>query len=847
MPPKYYKKGKKLGGPVKSFDSTIASTVEYIVIVESPSKCKKIEEYLGPKYKCIATKGHIYTIPGLKSIDKKNKYNIKYEKIKEKVSHIESMRTVINKFPVSNIIIASDDDREGTGIAYNICQEFSLPVDITKRIIFHEITYNAIQHAIQNPQCIDINMVKAQQARQILDLIVGFKISPLLWKFLYFDKDNSLSAGRCQTPALRLVYDNYMDKKKSILEQKYKISATFFSQNVLFELEDREHEINSNVKIEHFLEESKVYNHILSIKPSTETYRGSPKPFNTSTLLQVASNQLGYSPKQTINYCQKLYQNGYITYMRTENNKYSENFLDEAKTFIENKWGEKYVGDLDKIANKSNSNPHEAIRVTHLDVNCIDNKETICSDNDENDNDIENKDNIKQSGNMNTLYKLIWRNTIESCMNEAKYKTTKIHISAPLHKDYVHTINIPIHLGWKVINNSKEEKDEQCSQTSQLFFLESLVKTNKPVIFNRINAVISFCSKHTHYTESSLIKKLEDLKIGRPSTFSTLVETIQTRGYITKMNIEGDKTKNIEYVLENGKVNKTETEKSVGEEKNKLVIQPLGIATIEFLTQYFQSIFCYDYTKKMEDQLDAIACPKIGEDNTEWYNICEECYNEIEKSTKPISKQKYSIDEQHELVFQKFGPVIKVINQSNDSIKDDDAKGEYKSVKKNIKLDLDKLCKGEYTLDELLEPTNITLGLWKGVDVYLKTGQYGNYIEYNDKRQNIKNVGKDLEKIMLSDVEVYLKIMDQPEIVSECKDDNMVKIYQNVHNKNILRTLNKDFSVRSGKFGPYVFYKKEGMHKPQFLNIRDFKEGFSVCDVNVLLEWLYMKYKIPRH
>jgi DNA topoisomerase-1 len=232
MPPKFYKKSgtkyKKTAGSTKSFDYQVKDSVEFIVIVESPSKCKKIEEYLGERYKCIATKGHIYCIPGLKSIDKKNNYKITYAKIKEKEDHIENMREIIGRFSPSAIIIASDDDREGTGIAYNICQEFNLPVETTKRIIFHEITKSAIQYSIQNPQTIDMNMVNAQQARQVLDLIVGFKISPLLWKFLYFDKDNSLSAGRCQTPALRLVYDNYREHLSNSTNKSYKTVGSFF-------------------------------------------------------------------------------------------------------------------------------------------------------------------------------------------------------------------------------------------------------------------------------------------------------------------------------------------------------------------------------------------------------------------------------------------------------------------------------------------------------------------------------------------------------------------------------------------------------------------------------------------
>ena len=893
MPPKNYKKYKKIVGfpQSKSFDYQVKDSVEFIVIVESPSKCKKIEEYLGERYKCIATKGHIYCIPSLKSVDKKNNYKITYSKIKEKEEHIENMRQIISKFSPSAIIIASDDDREGTGIAYNICQEFNLPVDITKRIIFHEITKKAILNAIQNPQTIDVNMVNAQQARQVLDLLVGFKISPLLWRYLYFDKDNSLSAGRCQTPALRLVYDNEKEKLNNSIEKSYKIIGSFFAQNILFELETKKPITDEN-DVKQFLESSQNHKYKLTICPSTQTTRSPPRPFNTSNLLQVASNVLHLSPKQTMKYCQTLYQNGFITYMRTENTKYSPVFLKEIEEFIKTKWADNYCGDFENLANKDNGNPHEAIRVTKLDISDLNvtiSDNTIEEDNEEKD-DKENLDIKVKNKMLNSLYKLIWKNTVESCMSTATYETTKIHIDSPIETGvYVHIINKPIHLGWKIVDHVKEERDNQSSLSALLLYFNSLKNSKQPIKHNNINATISFHNKHSHYTESSLIKNLEELKIGRPSTFSALIETIQSRNYVKKMDIEGDKYNCKEFSLIDDKIVEQNIEKIIGNEKGKLVIQPLGITTIEFLIQHFNSLFSYDYTKIMEEKLDMIACPATDDPNMkEWFELCNDCSIEIDNSTKPISKQKYVIDEHHELVFEKFGPVIKYLlpsrsdentivtidtakitekeneedveNQSkkNKSLKTKkentvkiEEKWEYKSVKKDLKLDLEKLRRREYTLDELLEPNNIYLGLWKGKEVHVKSGQYGNYIEYDGQRQNIKNVDKPIGDVKFDDVEVYLKAMSPLRIeeneISQPTDETIIKIYQNIHNKNILRVLNKDFSIRSGKFGPYIYYKKDNMAKPQFFNIRGFKEGFSVCDPNVLLEWIYMTYKLPRY
>jgi DNA topoisomerase-1 len=561
--------------------------------------------------------------------------------------------------------------------------------------------------------------------------------------------------------------------------------------------------------------------------------------------------------------------------MRTENTKYSAVFLKEMKDFITNKWTDTYCGDFENLTNKDNGNPHEAIRVTKLQLSDL--NVDLSNEFDENNDEKENHDKIDSKTKntmLNSLYKLIWRNTVESCMNSATYETTKIHIDAPLENAvYVYTNNKPIHLGWRTVHHHKEEKENQSSQAALMLYFNSL-KKDAIIKHNHINATVSFHNKHSHYTESSLIKKLEELKIGRPSTFSSLVDTIQMRGYVKKMDVEGEKHICKEYSLVDNKIIERTVEKVVGNEKNKLIIQPLGITTVEFLIQHFASLFSYDYTKKMEEQLDIIACPEETEENIEWYELCKQCSAEIDGSTKPITKQKYTIDDRHELVFERFGPVIKyllppenvvVVPEIKPETEDPEGKPkkkrvskkkevtveekwEYKSVKKGLKLDLEKLRRGEYSLEELLEPNNIYLGLWKGKEVRVKSGQYGNYIEYDGQRQNIKNVNKAIEEVKLGDVEMYLKAMTPVENEITSGDETTgVKIYQNLHNKSILRVLNKDFSIRSGKFGPYIYYKKENMSKPQFFSIRGFKEGFSVCDVNVLLEWIYMKYKLPRY
>jgi len=299
MPPKYYKKYKK-----KEVDLTNTNDSIFLVIVESPSKCSKIEHYLGPNYKCIASMGHLRQIKGLKSISTKDTFLPTFDVIEDKISHINKMDKIIADFTIENIFLATDDDREGEAIAWHICDLFKLPLT-TKRIIFHEITKTAIQDAIKKPTTINMSLVMAQQTRQILDLIVGYKISPFLWRYLYNNKDNSLSAGRCQTPALRLIYDNEKNNSKE-LTKTYKINGFFTQKKIKFELEKQLE--NEDLLLE-FLEKSKTHTYNLQVEPQKLSTSNPPRPFCTSKLLQTANSLLQMSPKETMNHCQQLYQN----------------------------------------------------------------------------------------------------------------------------------------------------------------------------------------------------------------------------------------------------------------------------------------------------------------------------------------------------------------------------------------------------------------------------------------------------------------------------------------------------------------------------------------------------------
>lgn len=795
MPPKTYRKYAKKSS-TNTVESSNLTSAKYLIIVESPSKCAKIESYLGINYCCIASRGHIRTVNGLKSIDTKGDFSPTFSMIPEKKDHIESMREIIKMFSNNNILLATDDDREGEAIAWHICEMFGLSIEETPRIIFHEVTKPALIEAVKNPVKINMPLVKAQHARQVLDVIVGYKISPFLWKYLYHNKSNSLSAGRCQTPALRLVYDNDLQTRtNSELEYKYKISGKFTSRNIKFDLN---HEFTSEKEVLDFLSKTTDYSHNMNIGSPNDVIRSPPKPFSTSRLLQTSSNILNISPKDTMSICQQLYQTGYITYMRTESSQYSKTFLEHATKYITDQYkSESYIGELSKIENKDVTNPHEAIRVTQL----------------------ANRSIPSEDKRLVALYKLIWRNTIESCMADAKMQTTKIEISTPLDYKYVNTIETPIFLGWKIVNEKPLDVNDQNTPVGTIFFLKMMSPNNVP--HTQIESSVVVRNKHHHYTEASLIQKLEEIGIGRPSTFATIVDTIQERGYVKRGDIEGIKMECREHTLSNKTIKTLTTERTFGNEKNKLTIEPVGIVTIDFLLKHYEEMFSYEYTKIMESKLDLISSGEL----TDWSNVCKECYDEIVKLSKPvekISKQTYTIDDEHIFTFDKYGPVIRCITDPDNL--------SFLSVRKDINIDLAKLEKGEYNLEDLLEKKEKILGSFENLNVVLKNGRYGLYIECGERHETLKDINKTFDEIKYEDVISRLDKSKQATTEPE---------------KGVLRKLNDDMSIRKGKFGAYVYYKRPDMGSPQFLNIKKFSEGYLGCEPTILINWLCKTYNLP--
>lgn len=783
-----------------------------LMIVESPSKCKKISEILNgsaigdARYKVVASKGHLYEIGGLRAIDKKT-YEPKYSILPHQIQTVEELRRDISV--AARILLATDGDREGESIAYHICRIFDLPIETTARVIFHEITPRAILDAVAAPTVIDMNLVRAQQARAVLDILVGYKLSPLLWRYIPKIGEEAFSAGRCQTPALRLVYDNYCAAREFTLtsEMTYKVHGYFFAQNFPFLLSET---FESTDDVRAFLHESSKFQHkFLGFDDdgfAKIRKESAPLPLNTSAIIQACSNQLQISPKQTMQICQTLYQNGFITYMRTDNRKYSSVFIKQARDYISTQYGEDYIGDTDKISTdaagaadaQDAAEAHEAIRPTHISTKTL-----------PDDFDTRQK----------SVYNFIRNRTIESCMKDAAYDARTVLISSPrTTAKYKFEITQPRILGWKVVAETKERLEMQ--KAHYTFFTEGgLVlppREGSNVFFGRIETIATLKSRrHSHYTEASLVSELERLGIGRPSTYSTLVDVIQQRGYVKKQDVDGVVAKYTEFRLDAGDKLPRETvaEKEFGKEKNKLVIQPAGIMAIEFLLKYFDDFFSYDYTAKMEARLDVIA--HAGE---QWNHICRDTYKTLKDLITPVNdacKNTYRLDDQHEVIFSAKGPLIKCAagGAAPEEVK-------FKSVKKDIVIDVVKLGQGGYTLDDLVELQNDYLGMYDNQPMYLKNGRYGLYVEWGDNKESIARIGIPIDKITLADVDKYL---NSPNAAV-------------ANNKNVLRVVTPELSVRKGKYGPYIFYKTAQMKEPIFGRItKEFRAGYMTCPAEDLL------------
>jgi DNA topoisomerase-1 len=871
----------------------------------------------------MASYGHLRELNTLKNIQINDatftpQFTIIDNAIKKK--HIEVLRKEINNS--REVILATDDDREGEAIAWHICMLFKLNPESTKRIIFHEITKTAIEQSMRNPSTINMNIVYAQQARQMIDLFVGFHISPLLWKYIAYNSKNALSAGRCQTPALRLLYDNEKEIRSNPGTKAYKITGYFTNQCIPFELNQdiptapTTSTPSQEEPVLDFLEYSanNANNHIYSRTNPERTFKTPPQPFTTSRLQQVSSNELHVSPKETMKICQKLYEAGYITYMRTDSNKYSGEFIETAKEYILQKYDEKYLnsninmhllGEDDatqpqtkktkqpKTKTKTNAKTndtiggaHEAIRPTNIKMQQI--------------------DSDKFTPREKKMYKLIWKNTLQSCMANAEYFSftakIQIHSTATInsqthqnttpHYYKYHTEQL-IFPGWKIADPTFSPTQPSQSEKHYTYLLHLPIDT--PVLYKKITATVTIKNQKQHYTEAKLIQLLEEKGIGRPSTFSMLIDKIQEKEYAVKQDVKGQTIECKDYEIEYDDKTRTasdiyeiETSREIGNEKSKLVIQPLGMIVLDFLENHFLSLFDYDFTGRMENDLD-----KVAKGDKNYNEVCKECLDLItdlvDFTSKPVTqtdetstttpkpkaimkptKIEYKIDDNHYYIIAKNGPVIKCVQSAKQTIDpqtqtqellseltttDKTKRGRkpkpkeqitFLSIRKDIQLDMEKLKRGEYKLTDLVDATTIAspnsksnennLGKWENAsaqphqqhDIIIKSGKFGTYAVCGEMKTSLKCFGnRPISNITLEEV---VPILFGGTGTSGDQPSNP-------HSK-IVRQITESLSIRDGKYGNYIFYKTQKMKKPRFISLNGFKGNIQEETEDNVKKWI---------
>jgi DNA topoisomerase-1 len=705
-----------------------------------------------------------------------------YTIVEKKRQQIDKIKKAI--LASNDVILALDGDREGEKIAYCIAQIFNLDIKTTKRITFNEITQTAIQKAIQCPRTIDMDLVNAQQARQIVDLLVGFKISPMLWS--HFNAGASLSAGRCQTPALRIIYDNDMNKGSE--RRVYNTTGYFTSANLAFELQTS---FEMEDTVTDFLDDSISFSHVYTCSKPKRGTRRQPDPFTTSTLQQASSNEMRLSPKETMRICQTLYEGGYITYMRTDSKSYSRDFIECAKEYITREYDTNYINEqIDELVSKSkDKEAHEAIRATNISLvelpSTMDKKEQ-------------------------RLYKLIRENSLESCMSLAVFHSVTATITAAQNTKFTYTSELNDFPGWTIIS----AKSSKVTPENKEYQYLQQIKPNTVVPYKKMVSKMNFIGLKQHYTEARLVQLLEERGVGRPSTFSSLVDKIQERGYVSKQNVEGRKVACKDFELTDDNIYEVEQMRDFGAEKNKLVIQSLGIMVMEYLDAHFSQLLNYEYTSGMENELD-----KIANGNGDWTNLCRRCNNQIAELTECLKgepRMKIQLDETNAYIIGKHGPVIK-----NTEIIDGKTVVNFKKIKQDVDVSKIHECKVEDLLAEDVQKKKINLGKYEGHDVVLQKGKFGVYASWGKNTCSLKQVGnRPIESISFDEVEKY--ILEQE--------------------NGFIREIALDCSIRRSKKGDYIFFKTAKMKKPTFHSLDKFSEDYKICHVNILKSWIKETY-----
>jgi DNA topoisomerase-1 len=741
-----------------------------LLIVESPAKAKTIEGYLGKDFTVKSSYGHIRDlVKSEDAIDILHNFEQKYEVPADKKQVVSELKKLAKEAEI--VWLASDEDREGEAISWHLFETLNLKEENTRRIVFHEITKPAITNAIENPRKIDYNLVYAQQARRVLDRLVGFELSPVLWKKV----KPSLSAGRVQSVAVRLIVDREREINKFKSEAAFKIVAIFGKGKQAFKAELSER-FAQQEDAEKFLADCVGADfdiRSLEVKPAK---RSPAAPFTTSTLQQEASRKLGYSVSRTMSVAQKLYESGYITYMRTDSVNLSETALNAAAQEIISVYGDKYHQHRKyKTKSAGAQEAHEAIRPTYF------NQHTIEGD----------------SGDKR-LYELIWKRAIASQMSEAQFEKTTAKISISTRKEDL-TANGEVMKfdGFlKVYLESNDEEDDT-QQDGDNAILPPLVKGQR-LDLEEMTATERFSRPPARYTEASLVKKLEELGIGRPSTYAPTISTIQNRGYVVKEEREGKQRKFRVLTLKGDSINKEERTENTGAERNKLFPTDIGAVVNDFLVLHFQGIVDFNFTAKVEKQFDEIA-----QGLQEWTDMIRGFYQPFHKSVESTIETANKATGERELGLHpengkkvsvrigRYGPFVQVGENANDD--DKDYKPLYASLRTGQSIET-------ITIEEALELFKLPkkVGVYEDKDMTVAIGRFGPYIRHNSAFYSLP---KEIDPLDVTEEQAIELIIEKRK-----KDaDKLIKAFDEDPTVKIL----------NGRWGPYIEFGKQNVKIPK--------------------------------
>ena len=761
-----------------------------LLIVESPAKAKTIEKILGEEFEVRSCYGHIRDLEKADmGIDLKNKFAPRYAVPSEKEKVVKELKSMSKK--AKEVWLASDEDREGESISWHLAEVLGLDPKKTKRIVFHEITAPAIKKAVANPRFINMDLVDAQQARRILDRIVGFELSPVLWRKIGMQR--SLSAGRVQSVAVRLIAEREREINQFLPESVFKISALFTApdinkKKVKFKAEGPQ-KLSTAGAAEKFLNESKGAKYTVKDIAVKDGKRTPSAPFTTSTLQQEASRKLGYSVSKTMLLAQKLYESGKITYMRTDSISLSETAVDAIKAEINSSFGEKYYQPRKfKNKNENAQEAHEAIRPSYMNESKVD------------------------DADLNRLYELIWKRTIASQMSDAQFEKTTAKIEVSTNKETLTASGEVMKFDGflKVYLESNDEEEEDNNEEGESL-LPPLAK-GQVLDFLEMIGLERFSRPSSRYTEASLVKKLEELGIGRPSTYAPTISTIMKRNYVEKREKEGVKRIFQILTLDNKDVIKQEAAAEItGAEKNKLSPTDLGLVVTDFLKLHFSKVMDFNFTAKIEGEFDEIAAGKLL-----WSDMIDSFYKPFHETIEHTLETAERAKGERELGFDavtgkkviarmgKYGPMVQIGHQ------DEEEKPRFAKLKASQSIET-------ISFDEAMELFKLprTLGQFEEEDVSVNIGRFGPYAAHAKK---FYSLNKEMDPYTVTLEELSPMIAEK----RKAKDERTIKVFEK-----------EKIQLLRGPYGPYI---KQGLRNFKLSKEQQEKvETLTIEEVNATI------------